>query len=856
MPAVRFVHLRSVDAWLRCDHQNTALHPQTATVRLGGQRDDEPGRVDAPRFAAWVEARAGVVNVPAAVDRIDPLTRDTSGKSARYVPARGGVLVADRRGLWTPGERGWDRVAPPPKGSGDPLRFGPPAAAPEPTAVAGTAKTLARDRLGRLWALQDDGMRIRVVDERDLRALFEIAAPAGARLDHLDTTDRGVVGIDGRQGAVWWRPHDGEWALVDLVGPFGEALSPEADAIVKRLADRYTPIAVAGGPGDRVAVLYRSTAAEGTHAPDRSRTASCWLESHAVEPDASAVILLLEGRRARIVEVPDARDPLHLVALPDGSWLIGEAQADAPPAQKSSFTRFVLDGERLTAEDGWLARSFDGRGLLVDAAGRAWATTPGGLRPLFRSQRGLRSSGQIETLALDSGAAGTQWHRLFLDACLPAGTSVQVWARAAEAPYEIAGDVRPRPPPHFAPSGDKKSFGSRTPDDVEGWVRLDVLDRRPPWVDAVLPFRGERPSDDPYTRHVGPRAELRFDTYEGLLRVPPGRYLWLRIELFGTRRSTPIIVGLRATFPRPSLLGFLPAFWRIDPESARRMDEVLSLFEGVFTELNDRVSALPLLFDPRLCPPEMLAWLGSVVGIGIDTRVREAQRRQLVLEAFALYRGRGTVPGLERLLSILTDSRVRVVEAFRTRPALAGGASSPPRWEAELAAAHRELVARYRSDELDAWLREQGQPPPEGAAPRPNPCCEDEPRRCPTREPPCPLDPDPVVAHFRRHANGFSVLIPCRCEPELAAVVDRAIEAWKPAHTVHEVHWTGGGLTLGPMSYLGLWALGPGDPGPAVLGRPPTLGTVLGRAVTHSSTPSHTRFRAASRADDAPADPP
>ena len=34
MSAVRFLHLRTREAWLRCDHRDTALHPELEAIQL------------------------------------------------------------------------------------------------------------------------------------------------------------------------------------------------------------------------------------------------------------------------------------------------------------------------------------------------------------------------------------------------------------------------------------------------------------------------------------------------------------------------------------------------------------------------------------------------------------------------------------------------------------------------------------------------------------------------------------------------------------------------------------------------------------------------------------------------------
>jgi phage tail-like protein len=354
-----------------------------------------------------------------------------------------------------------------------------------------------------------------------------------------------------------------------------------------------------------------------------------------------------------------------------------------------------------------------------------------------------------------------------------------------------------------------------------------VLDTRGALADvADPPERIVRPSEDPLgpQRSTAP-APWPQVTLEGLIKAPPGRYLALRITLTGTARSSPAVLAMRATYQRPSLLEHLPAFWRADPVAADATDRALALFEGWMTETDARITALRELADPRLVPPEALDWLASYVALTFDQRIDEAVRRQLLSEITALYRQRGTVPGLTRLLSILARAPVILVEDFRLRrqsgvfldgdtsvigPGLQlGDAESMPAAEdpADLA-----LEADYAALMLRRELvREQGGTP------------------CPPADPPYPIETDPLARFVRRFAHRFTVVLPCARTDTLEAVIQDAVEANKPAHTLHTLCWLDAGFQLG-RALVGLSRLGetpcfePGLLGSAVLGRQYTIG--------------------------------
>ena len=90
-----------------------------------------------------------------------------------------------------------------------------------------------------------------------------------------------------------------------------------------------------------------------------------------------------------------------------------------------------------------------------------------------------------------------------------------------------------------------------------------------------------------------------------------------------------------------------------DPVAAESTDRALALFEGFVTETDARITALRQLLSAHTAPAEALDWLASFLALTFDQRVAEPVRRSLLAEIATLWRQRGTVPGLTRLLSIL-----------------------------------------------------------------------------------------------------------------------------------------------------------------------------------------------------------
>lgn len=653
-------------------------------------------------------------------------------------------------------------------------------------------EAIASDPQGRLWLLDRPGRALRRLAVDPLHGLngrIEASVPLPADIDpaHLACSATGLLVSDRSRPRLVHQRWGGEWQ------GFAVPDARPGDEIVALCADPRWPTAVA---------LLRGTG--------RRRA-----------------LLTVDAGGAQLWELPLLREPLHLLLTAADTVLIADLTHRPGDPRPTFFREVRLGAAGLEAERGYAVRGFDGRALwlgdTVDGE-RVYASTATGARALYPREPELLSSGSVETFALDSGIFACVWHRLFVDLCLPADCALTIEAktaddlppfeirRGARLPVDLAGETRP-------PAIDDPwpPLGSLVADEADGWVRLGVADVRPALADQPLATAvGERPSADPWAGDRGdPESASSLpaavQTHEWLLTPPPGRYLWLRLRLQGTRRHGPALFALRASFPRPSLLAYLPAYWKSDAEGGEPTERALALFESLTSELAARGEALPALFDPRLAPAEALPWLASFLALTFDGRVREGVRRQLLLETAELYRARGTLPGMTRLLSLLAEAPVQIVEGFRLRrptAAFLGDAALGPGLELG------GNEGGFALADAEDWQRELAR---EHAALRLRRMAQTSP--CPAAEPPDPLADDALIAFYRRHAHRFTVIVPRACDARLAAVLEWAIECNKPAHTVHRLCWLDAGFRVGRASLVGLSALGPVERSrPAVVG--------------------------------------
>jgi phage tail-like protein len=206
------------------------------------------------------------------------------------------------------------------------------------------------------------------------------------------------------------------------------------------------------------------------------------------------------------------------------------------------------------------------------------------------------------------------------------------------------------------------------------------------------------------------------------------------------------------------------------------------------------------LFDPRVAPAESLEWLGSMLGLAMDSCWSETARRTMLAEATALFRKRGTVGGLSRMVEILTGGRVIIIEKFRLR---GGGVVGNP----EAARARSVLGGGFR---VGGAIGRDGETVlPGGAAEAPGDA-----------------------------AHRFTLMIVARLGDEQMGCVRRLVEAHKPAHTLVDICTVETGMRVGLGLHVGLAsAVGRGSGfgrltvGDSILARGDVLGRPeLGRA--------------------------
>ncbi len=284
-------------------------------------------------------------------------------------------------------------------------------------------------------------------------------------------------------------------------------------------------------------------------------------------------------------------------------------------------------------------------------------------RPLVAISQLSLARAASATLAtpLDSGHADTAWHRLYVDARLPAGTGFTLFVAAsdtADTPDKIP-DPADWHPHHF---GSAPPAADRT-EPTAAWVRRE----------SEIPGQSSLTETAIEPHHTGLFTVL-IQRANRPVRTLNGRYLHFKIAFRGHLHATPCLHAIRAYGPRFSYQDkYLPALYRetlFSPEAdavapgqpSTRPDflgRFLANFESVLTPIEDDIAASWLLTDPSRTPEPALDWLGSWIGVAFAPWYPAAQRRLHLQKSPELHRRRGTLRGLRLALDIATAGGVR-----------------------------------------------------------------------------------------------------------------------------------------------------------------------------------------------------
>jgi phage tail-like protein len=154
--------------------------------------------------------------------------------------------------------------------------------------------------------------------------------------------------------------------------------------------------------------------------------------------------------------------------------------------------------------------------------------------------------------------------------------------------------------------------------------------------------------------------------------------------------------------PSPHPLGaHLPALYQSDDAFALGL---AAAFDGELAPIFASLDNFDAYLDPMLAPDDFVDWLGTWVAAVPDDSWTPQRRRELLAQAVALYRIRGTRQGLEAYLEVLTGGEVGVEESGGTAASTVSGAPFPGRSGFEVVVTVRAPEGAADADRVEALV--------------------------------------------------------------------------------------------------------------------------------------------------------
>lgn len=146
------------------------------------------------------------------------------------------------------------------------------------------------------------------------------------------------------------------------------------------------------------------------------------------------------------------------------------------------------------------------------------------------------------------------------------------------------------------------------------------------------------------------------------------RFVWLRVTLEShDGHSTPLLLQVQAATAQPSYMDYLPAIYRRDDAATRFLERWLALFRSELGDWDRTLEELPRQFDARTVDEADLGKLAAWLALELPSRMDAPEQRQLLADAQALYRQRGTPAGLREMVRRSLGVTIHLFEAFRER---------------------------------------------------------------------------------------------------------------------------------------------------------------------------------------------
>ena len=202
----------------------------------------------------------------------------------------------------------------------------------------------------------------------------------------------------------------------------------------------------------------------------------------------------------------------------------------------------------------------------------------------------------------------------------------------------------------------------------EIWERLWIEADIPAETEVVLEVAVSNDSSAPLSELVWKTSPSLDVLLRTLVDSSAARYLWLRITLKSLDgRSTPTLLQVQGATAAPSYLDYLPAIYRRDDAATGFLERWLALFRSELGDWERALEELPRQFDAHTVAEADIGNLAAWIALELPGRLDAPEQRQLLADAPALYRRRGTPAGIREIVRRNLGATIHIFEAFRER---------------------------------------------------------------------------------------------------------------------------------------------------------------------------------------------
>lgn len=200
------------------------------------------------------------------------------------------------------------------------------------------------------------------------------------------------------------------------------------------------------------------------------------------------------------------------------------------------------------------------------------------------------------------------------------------------------------------------------------WVDAEILEGTSVVLEVAANNNGVTPPDNSFITSPSLDVLLRTLVKGDNTHLDDTRFIWLRVTLAShDGRVTPQLLQVQASTAQPSYMDHLPAIYRRDDAATGFLERWLALFRSELGDWDRALEELPRQFDARTVAEADIGKLAAWLALALPARMPVPEQRQMLTDAQALYRQRGTPAGLREMVRRYLGATIHIFEAFRER---------------------------------------------------------------------------------------------------------------------------------------------------------------------------------------------